>query len=71
MFSNKLLVIRAGIHKQLVRIGYREDPDQTASGSALFALVFWQATSVRNFRIFIVNSIIIGKRLKAEYFQNS
>ena len=42
LFSNKMLVIRAGIHKMLVRIANREDPDQTASseavwfGSALF-----------------------------------
>ena len=43
-------VIRAGIHKILVRIANREDPDQTASyeavlsGSALFvqALFDWQ-----------------------------
>ena len=41
-FSNKMLVIRAGKHKILVRIANREDPDQTASpvavlsGSALF-----------------------------------
>ena len=32
LFSNKMLAIKAGIHKMLVRIG--EDPDQTAS--ALF-----------------------------------
>ena len=42
LFSNKMLVFRAGIHKMLVRIANREDPDQTASseavwyGSALF-----------------------------------
>ena len=41
-FSNKILVIRAGIHKMLVRIANRVDPDQTTSseavrsGSALF-----------------------------------
>ena len=29
--SNKMLVIRTGIHKMLVRRAYREDPDQTAS----------------------------------------
>ena len=27
---SKILVIRAGIHKMLVRIANREDPDQTA-----------------------------------------
>ena len=29
LFSTKLRVIRAGIHKMLVRIENREDPDQT------------------------------------------
>ena len=59
LFSNKMLVFRAGIHKMVVRIANREDPEQTASsvavcsGSALFVLVFRQATSVRNFRSFI------------------
>ena len=32
---NKMLVIRAGIHKMLVRIANREDPDQTASSEAV------------------------------------
>ena len=42
LFSNKMLVFRARIHKFLVRLANREDPDQTAfseavwSGSALF-----------------------------------
>ena len=31
LFSNKMLVVRAGIHKMLVRIANREDPDQNAS----------------------------------------
>ena len=37
LLTNKMLVIiiRTGIHKTLVRIANREDPDQTAS-SALF-----------------------------------
>ena len=30
-----MLVIRAGIHKMLVRIANREDPDQTASSEAV------------------------------------
>ena len=29
-FSNKLVAIRAGINKMLVRIANREDPNQTA-----------------------------------------
>ena len=42
LLSTKMLVFRAVIHKMLVRIVNREDPDQTASseavrsGSALF-----------------------------------
>ena len=35
LFSNQMLVIRAGIHKMLVRIANREDPDQTASSEAV------------------------------------
>ena len=31
LFSNKMLVFRAGIHKILVGLANREDPDQTAS----------------------------------------
>ena len=34
LFSYKMLVFRAEIHKMLIRIANREDPDQT--GSALF-----------------------------------
>ena len=34
-FSNKIVVIRAGIYKILVRIANREDPDQTASSEAV------------------------------------
>ena len=38
MFSlsnlNKMLVIIEGIHKMLVKIANREDPDQTASASS-------------------------------------
>ena len=32
LFSNKILVIRAGIHKMLVIITNREDPEQTDLG---------------------------------------
>ena len=35
LFSNKMLVIRAGNHKTLVRIANRRDPDQTASEEAV------------------------------------
>ena len=31
LFSNKMGVIKAGIHKMLVRIVNRKDPDQTGS----------------------------------------
>ena len=33
--SRKMLVFRAGIHKMLVEIANREDPDQTASLEAV------------------------------------
>ena len=51
LFSNQMLVIRAGIHKILVRIGSREDPDQTASSNRMILVscmfrTFWQATIV-------------------------
>ena len=50
LFSNTTLLIRAGIHKMLVRIANREDPDQTAASEAvgLYCLFrpFWQAISV-------------------------
>ena len=35
LFSTKMLVIRAGIYKMIVRIANREDPDQTASSEAV------------------------------------
>ena len=35
LFSNKMLVIGAGIHKILVCIANREDPDQTASSDSV------------------------------------
>ena len=35
LFSNTMLIFRAGIHKVLVRIANREDPDQTASSEAV------------------------------------
>ena len=35
LFSNKMLIFRAGIHKMLVRIANREDPDETASSEAV------------------------------------
>ena len=52
LFLNKMLVIRAAIHKMIVRIANREDPDQAASseaalsGSAQFVRTFCQVTSV-------------------------
>ena len=35
LLSKKIWVIRAGIHKLLVKIANREDPDQTASSEAV------------------------------------
>ena len=49
-----MLVIRAGIHKMLIRIANREDPDQKQSDVSLSCLSkpFWQTPSVPNFRTF-------------------
>ena len=60
MFSNKILVLRAGIHKFLVRIANWEDPDNTASSEAdlglpSLSMPFWQASSDQNFRTFTVD----------------
>ena len=35
LFSNKMFVIMAGIHKMLVKQANRGDPDQTASSEAV------------------------------------
>ena len=35
LISNKMMVLRARIHKLLARIANREDPDQTASEEAV------------------------------------
>ena len=35
LFSNKMQLFRAGVHKILVRIVNKEDPDQTASAEAV------------------------------------
>ena len=35
LFSNQVLVIRAGIYKMHVKIANRDDPDQTASSEAV------------------------------------
>ena len=37
LFSNKMLVSRAGIHKTNVRIENREGPNQTASSEAVWS----------------------------------
>ena len=54
---NKILDFRAGIHKMLVRIANRNDPDQTNLGLHCLCMPFWQTTSVRNFRMFIITLI--------------
>ena len=51
LFSNKMMVIRAGIHKLLIRIAYVEDPDL---GLPCLSRHYRQATSVRNFRTFTI-----------------
>ena len=55
MFSNKMLLFRAGIDKMLARIANREDPDgkkQSDLGLRCLSRPFWQALSVRDFRTF-------------------
>ena len=52
LFSNKILVFMAEIHKILVRIANREDTDL---GLSCLSTPFWQATSVQNFRAFTVH----------------
>ena len=52
LFSNKMLVFRAGIQKILVRIANRED-----LGLPCLSKPFWQATSVRNFRTFTIHAV--------------
>ena len=51
-----MLVIKAGIHKMFVRIANSEDPEYTASDLCLLCLPrpLQQATSIHNFRTFIV-----------------
>ena len=50
-----MFVFRAEMNKMLVRIANREDPDQTASGSALFvSRPLWQETNVQNFRTLLI-----------------
>ena len=38
LFSNKMLVLMAGIHKMLVRIANREDPDPTVSSEVVYSI---------------------------------
>ena len=50
-----MLVIMAGIHKILVRMANREDPDlkkQSDLDLHCLSRSFWQATSVQHFRTF-------------------
>ena len=58
LFLNKMLIIRAGIHKMLVTIANREEPDQTASSDLGLRCLSWQATGVRNFKTFILNGCL-------------
>ena len=54
-FSNKIVVIRAGINKLFVRIANRECLDQTASSDLALpclSMPFWQATTVQSNSVF-------------------
>ena len=59
-----MLVFKAGIHKMLVSIPNRKNPDQTASskkqsdlGLPCLSRPCWQVASDQNFRKFIVHQI--------------
>ena len=53
LFSNKMMVIRVGIHRSLVRIEKSEDHDQKYDlGLPCLSRPFWSGTSVCNFRTF-------------------
>ena len=62
-----MLVIRAGIHKTLVRIANREDLDQISFqkqsklGLCCLSKPYWQATSVQNFRTITIRPIPFWK----------
>ena len=56
-----MLVIRAGIHKMLVRISNSEDPDQTVSSDLGLYCLSWQRSSVRNFRTTTVHLYSLSK----------
>ena len=56
-----MLVIRAGIHKMLVRIANREGPDQKKQsdlGLPCLSRPFWHGFSVRNLRTYTIYPII-------------
>ena len=55
-----MVVIWAGIHRMLVRMANKVDPDQTASDLGLPCLsrLFKQATNVQNFRTFTLPSFV-------------
>ena len=54
LFSKKMLVVRAWRPKLLVEIAHMEDPDQ---GLHCLSRPFWQASSVQNFRTFIISQV--------------
>ena len=68
LFSNKLLVIKAGIHKMLVRIANREDPDQNnlLGLHCLMSRPFWHATLVLIF--FLENHSTVTLNLNGYFF---
>ena len=67
LFSTKVLVIRAGIHKMLLKIANKEDPDQPASsdlGLHCLSRHLRQATHVRNFR-----TLALAENIPAPWLQ--
>ena len=59
LFSNKMLVIRAGIHKMLVRLANREDYDQSDLGLHCSSRHFLQTICIQNFRTSIIYCLFV------------
>ena len=65
LFSNKMLFIRAGIHKLLVKVANREDPGQTA----FLDRPFWQAVSIRNLGAQWLSGRVLDSRPRGRGFE--
>ena len=66
-----MLVIRARIHKMLVRIAHREDTERSDLGLHCLSRPFWWATNVRNFRALAYNTFIQQGSYMCQSLKNS